>query len=114
MHANGVLINYDIHYFFKQKTAYEVVSRDGSSDVCSSDLVKVIEPAIHWKHERFSKLIISKAILKPNSSTWRSFYEDWGLTDQDLNFILKLVDADEESNQVRNKTVINYNKSHGF
>ena len=26
-------------FFFKQKTAYEVVSRDWSSDVCSSDLV---------------------------------------------------------------------------
>ena len=27
-----------IIFFFKQKTAYEVVSRDWSSDVCSSDL----------------------------------------------------------------------------
>ena len=27
-------------FFFKQKTAYEVVSRDWSSDVCSSDLIK--------------------------------------------------------------------------
>src|ERR687888_2263055 len=26
-------------FFFKQKTAYEIVSRDWSSDVCSSDLV---------------------------------------------------------------------------
>ena len=25
-------------FFFKQKTAYEFVSRDWSSDVCSSDL----------------------------------------------------------------------------
>ena len=25
-------------FFFKQKTAYEIVSRDWSSDVCSSDL----------------------------------------------------------------------------
>ena len=24
-------------FFFKQKTAYEIVSRDWSSDVCSSD-----------------------------------------------------------------------------
>ena len=29
-------------FFFKQKTAYEIVSRDWSSDVCSSDLVFVI------------------------------------------------------------------------
>ena len=25
-------------FFFKQKTAYDIVSRDWSSDVCSSDL----------------------------------------------------------------------------
>ena len=28
-----------VFFFFKQKTAYEIVSRDWSSDVCSSDLV---------------------------------------------------------------------------
>ena len=28
-----------VFFFFKQKTAYEVVSRDWSSDVCSSDLI---------------------------------------------------------------------------
>ena len=28
-------------FFFKQKTAYEIVSRDWSSDVCSSDLKRV-------------------------------------------------------------------------
>ena len=27
-------------FFFKQKTAYEIVSRDWSSDVCSSDLCR--------------------------------------------------------------------------
>ena len=27
-----------VFFFFKQKTAYEFVSRDWSSDVCSSDL----------------------------------------------------------------------------
>ena len=27
-------------FFFKQKTAYEIVSRDWSSDVCSSDLTQ--------------------------------------------------------------------------
>ena len=36
--------NYDVSllfvFFFKQKTAYEIVSRDWSSDVCSSDLVE--------------------------------------------------------------------------
>ena len=29
-------------FFFKQKTAYEIVSRDWSSDVCSSDLIKLM------------------------------------------------------------------------
>ena len=28
-------------FFFKQKTAYEIVSRDWSSDVCSSDLISL-------------------------------------------------------------------------
>src|SRR5919109_4096076 len=28
-------------FFFKQKTAYEIVSRDWSSDVCSSDLLEL-------------------------------------------------------------------------
>src|ERR687887_1471602 len=28
----------DVLFFFKQKTAYDIVSRDWSSDVCSSDL----------------------------------------------------------------------------
>ena len=28
-----------VFFFFKQKTAYEIVSRDWSSDVCSSDLL---------------------------------------------------------------------------
>ena len=30
-------------FFFKQKTAYEIVSRDWSSDVCSSDLADYIK-----------------------------------------------------------------------
>src|SRR5919206_1796717 len=32
------MIFFFIFVFFKQKTAYEIVSRDWSSDVCSSDL----------------------------------------------------------------------------
>ena len=31
-----------VFFFFKQKTAYEIVSRDWSSDVCSSDLPRKI------------------------------------------------------------------------
>ena len=33
-----VSVAYVVFFFFKQKTAYEIVSRDWSSDVCSSDL----------------------------------------------------------------------------
>src|ERR671928_1342190 len=35
--------NIEFFFFFKQKTAYEIVSRDWSSDVCSSDL-----PELDW------------------------------------------------------------------
>ena len=35
-------------FFFKQKTAYEIVSRDWSSDVCSSDLIKKVHYARVW------------------------------------------------------------------
>src|SRR3546814_5612679 len=31
-------------FFFKQKTAYEMRISDWSSDVCSSDLVKILKP----------------------------------------------------------------------
>ena len=39
-------------FFFKQKTAYEIVSRDWSSDVCSSDLIvlKIIDMMIDLLH----------------------------------------------------------------
>ena len=32
-------VGFFFFFFFKQKTAYEIVSRDWSSDVCSSDLL---------------------------------------------------------------------------
>ena len=45
-------------FFFKQKTAYEIVSRDWSSDVCSSDLIQD-EMDLHWipviKHWRLNE-----------------------------------------------------------
>ena len=45
-------------FFFKQKTAYEIVSRDWSSDVCSSDLVEnciniIIEMFYHNSNVKF-------------------------------------------------------------
>src|SRR3546814_1585273 len=36
------IINLDIFFFFKQKTAYEMRISDWSSDVCSSDLLVAI------------------------------------------------------------------------
>src|SRR5213079_3481607 len=33
-------------FFFKQKTAYELTTGDGSSDVCSSDLTAVTDPRV--------------------------------------------------------------------
>ena len=38
--SENVLLFVLFFFFFKQKTAYEIVSRDWSSDVCSSDLEK--------------------------------------------------------------------------
>ena len=35
-------------FFFKQKTAYEIVSRDWSSDVCSSDLIMLYSGLLLW------------------------------------------------------------------
>ena len=40
-------------FFFKQKTAYEIVSRDWSSDVCSSDLVQ--SPLHHRKADSIQR-----------------------------------------------------------
>ena len=38
----------DLSVFFKQKTAYEILRSDWSSDVCSSDLSKYIEEILKW------------------------------------------------------------------
>ena len=38
MNSICLILFYFFFFFFKQKTAYEIVSRDWSSDVCSSDL----------------------------------------------------------------------------
>ena len=41
-----------LFFFFKQKTAYEIVSRDWSSDVCSSDLYCTIPSLGIVQYER--------------------------------------------------------------
>src|SRR5216110_1918516 len=38
--------NISFFFFFKQKTAYEISSRDWSSDVCSSDLTAYSDPSL--------------------------------------------------------------------
>src|ERR1044071_3587466 len=55
-------------FFFKQKTAYEISTRDWSSDVCSSDLVGVIGPNGAGKTTTF-KLITGQE--KPDAGTLR-------------------------------------------
>ena len=47
-----------LFFFFKQKTAYEIVSRDWSSDVCSSDLVRLLlQPTHRNKFNVFAALV---------------------------------------------------------
>ena len=51
-----MLVSDDIvfFFFFKQKTAYEIVSRDWSSDVCSSDLNAIFR----WDFQKYSVKIL--------------------------------------------------------
>src|SRR3546814_16210710 len=41
-----------VHFFFKQRTAYEMRISDWSSDVCSSDLNWPADPFPHARHQR--------------------------------------------------------------
>ena len=54
-------------FFFKQKTAYEIVSRDWSSDVCSSDL----------KYHCIGIFFIVTVSTEVNGSMWAVDY--WAL-----------------------------------
>src|SRR3546814_7704199 len=42
----GVIVVWFFVLFFKQKTAYEMRIRDWSSDVCSSDLLRIVLQAV--------------------------------------------------------------------
>src|SRR3546814_9204409 len=42
---NSIVVDSVVFFLCKQKTAYERRSSDGSSDVCSSDLLKVVSPS---------------------------------------------------------------------
>ena len=50
-------------FFFKQKTAYEIVSRDWSSDVCSSDLwVKIWSGKVSLVFSEDISLVFSEEV----------------------------------------------------
>ena len=53
VHYCLLLLVFFFFFFFKQKTAYEIVSRDWSSDVCSSDLKK--RGAAATRNEQYKK-----------------------------------------------------------
>ena len=57
-------------FFFKQKTAYEVVSRDWSSDVCSSDLSSLkghIGSTVAPKGHESQDIKMSRGIYESNA-----------------------------------------------
>ena len=56
-------------FFFKQKTAYEVVSRDWSSDVCSSDLTNNVP----------------RVVSVPGNQMWLAFASDASIQHEGFN-----------------------------
>src|SRR3546814_19346652 len=53
-------------FFFKQKTAYEMRISDWSSDVCSSDLVRIATPAKRKHRSRSTRRNGAAARIKPD------------------------------------------------
>ena len=55
-------------FFFKQKTAYEIVSRDWSSDVCSSDLTEITKskPKIILGKSKYKKQEVFAEVSEAN------------------------------------------------
>src|SRR3546814_9109056 len=52
-----------LHFFFKQKTAYELRSSDWSSDVCSSDLIfGIAEGDAAFAFEPVERIAVGKVI----------------------------------------------------
>ena len=61
---------YIFFFFFKQKTAYEIVSRDWSSDVCSSDLVSIaLSTRLWWIFKGFRNFKNAQKLHRSNFST---------------------------------------------
>ena len=48
-----IYFSFFLFFFFKQKTAYEFVSRDWSSDVCSSDLLCIGGLLGWWPYDQW-------------------------------------------------------------
>ena len=58
-----------LFFFFKQKTAYEIVSRDWSSDVCSSDLCLAIpENTKSLNVLRYGKAFYTELFVHPDET----------------------------------------------
>src|SRR5216110_3660593 len=58
-----------VFFFFKQKTAYEISSRDWSSDVCSSDLVSARVLALGHVGEEHAGELRRRPLLDPLDAT---------------------------------------------
>src|SRR5213593_4596076 len=81
-------------FFFKQKTAYEIVSCDWSSDVCSSDLLPLAEPHAGREAQPLEvvdeRVVGIEALRRPlqrsfamrEARTLRSFPSTWVLDDR--------------------------------
>src|SRR5213076_3601878 len=72
-----------VFFFFKQKTAYDVVGSDWSSDVCSSDLFPAFRDAglitangrtvTAWK--RSEERRVGKECYQPCRARWSPYHE---------------------------------------
>src|SRR5216110_3853709 len=59
-----------VFFFFKQKTAYEISSRDWSSDVCSSDLLAVLRQ--RKRVEQQDREVVVEAVGHPRQQIGRA------------------------------------------
>src|SRR5213082_1369307 len=60
---------YNIFFFFKQKTAYEIVSGDWSSDVCSSDLQHDLGQTLNTTHAATANITASRLASRTRGGT---------------------------------------------
>src|SRR5213082_293229 len=99
-------------FFFKQKTAYEIVSGDWSSDVCSSDLARQrhlsrhdpgAAPAVCWRRRlpndtrppRSEERRVGKECLTQCRSRWSPYHQKKKM--EHLNPVLNGRDEDNVS-----------------